>query len=62
MYCNSWHFDAPGTPVFDVRGQQGRIYEIMGGDRVCVSKSEALERGTKFRAGVGMGRGVPLDM
>ena len=26
----------------------------MGGGRVCVNKGEALDRGTKFGAGVGM--------
>ena len=31
----------------------------MGGGRVCVSKGEALDGGTKCRAGVGMGGGVP---
>ena len=30
-----------------------------GGGLVCVSKGEALDRGTKFRAGGGYGRGVP---
>ena len=30
-----------------------------GGGRVYVRKGEALDRGTKFRAGVGMGGGVP---
>ena len=29
-----------------------------GGGRVWVSKSKAIERGTKFRVGVGMGGGV----
>ena len=28
-----------------------------GGGRVCVSKGEALDRGTKFRAWGGYGRG-----
>ena len=30
-----------------------------GGGRVCVIKGEALDRGTKFRAGGGMGGGCP---
>ena len=29
------------------------------GGRVCVSKDEALDRGTKCRAGGGFGRGPP---
>ena len=34
----------------------------MGGGRFCVSKGEALDRGTKCRAGVGMGGGVPPSL
>ena len=30
-----------------------------GGSIICVIKGEALDRGTKSRAGVGMGGGVP---
>ena len=34
-----------------------------GGGRDCVNKGTALDRGTKFRAGGGYGRGVsPLPM
>ena len=45
------------------RGGSRKLWAGGGGGRVCVSKGEALDRGTKCRAGGGYGRWVsPLPM
>ena len=44
-------------------GGRGGSRKLWVGGRVCVSKGKALDRGTKYRAGGGYGRGVsPLPM
>ena len=43
---------------FNVQQSGTDLGNCEGGGRVCVSKGEALDRGTKFRAGGGYGRGV----